>query len=274
MLKKFLQPSIVAVLLAVNMFDLITVDVALAQKAAEASMDEDDIITVNGLNWGAQGWHFSKVVEVKDTLGGNVVGRVVIDRHGIDGFSSSSKHKGFLGGLFGGGSIVQNPFSGPAPGRLVFVSLWGSKIEGCYAELIIQAANTNGQNDQAITRAIIPEKMEIGINGQILELDAPRRATEKAFYKSYTYTTYENNTQSQHPGTWYMTRNLFAIDSQVANILSNAPRQNVKIRITLANNNTQILPIGEKTVGRWKDVYSFNPSCRSPNQMQPGASKR
>lgn len=261
MLKKFLQPSIVALLLAVNILNL-DIGIAIAQKASEASIDEDSLNTVSGLPWGAHGWSFSKVTEVKDTLGGTVVGRVVIDRHGIDHSNS-----GGLSGLF------KNPFSGPAPGKILFVSLWGSKIEGCYAELIIQAATTSGKDNEAITRAIVPEKMEIGIKGQVVELDSQPESSGKRFSQDYTYTTYENNTQLQHPGTWYMTRNLFVIDSNVASILSNAPREKVKVRVTLANNDTEIFPIGEKTVGRWKDAYSFNPSCRAPGRSQRGASK-
>ncbi len=251
MLKKFLQSGFLVMVLALTLANL-AAGVAVAQKASEASLNEDDLDTVNGLPWGARGWPFSKVTDVKDSLVGTVLGRVVIDRHGVDP-----------------SRLIKSPFSGPMPGRIVYVSLWGSNIRGCFAELITHYSTVYDENDEAETQEIVPKKLELGVNGQIVELSPQSGTAEKRFSQNYIYTTYENQTEVEHPGTWYMARNLFRIDSSVVNILSSAPPKEVRARITLANDESIVLPIGEKTVKRWKDAYSFNPHCKSVDQVQP-----
>ena len=265
MLKKFLQSGFLVMVLALTLANL-AAGVAVAQKASEASMNEDDLDTVNGLPWGAKGWPFSKVTDVKDSLVGTVLGRVVIDRHGVDP-SRLIRNDNLVGAVLG--RLIRAPFSGPMPDRIVYISLWGSNSRGCFAELITHYATVYGENDEADTQAIVPKQLELGVNGQIVELSPQSGTAEKRFSQNYTYTTYENGTELEHSGTWYMARNLFRIDSSIASILSSAPPKEVRARITLTNDESIVLPIGEKTVKRWKDAYSFNPHCKSVDQVQP-----
>jgi hypothetical protein len=62
-----------------------------------------------------------------------------------------------------------------------------------------------------------------------------------------------------------MSRQLFAVDATAASILSSAPADNIKARITYADKSSTILPIGQKTVERWQNAYNFNPSCQKTN---------
>lgn len=258
MLKKIWRPTIIAILLALNTLN-VTTNVALAQKASEASIDEDDLNTVQGLSWAASGFPFSKVTDVKDTLAGTVIGKIVIDRHGVD-------HS------YGSG-IISAPFDGPDADKLIYVSLWGSKIEGCYAEFLIQYSTVAGKGDEEVSRAIVPKKLQIGVNGQIIELEPQPGTQPRRFKRDYTYYIYRDNVKYIGRGTWYAARNLFAINSNVASLLGNAPQGKVKVRITLSNDETVVYSIGEKTVARWKYAYGFNPYCMPANKVQPSASQ-
>ncbi len=59
---------------------------AIAEKKPEPppAIAEDDLVTKQGVRWGGQKWPYSKIVEIQDGLVGSPVGRVIIDRHGID----------------------------------------------------------------------------------------------------------------------------------------------------------------------------------------------
>jgi hypothetical protein len=243
--------------------------VAVAQKASEASIDQDRLDTVNGVPWGGSGLPFSKVADIKDSLVGTVLGRVVLDRHGIDRTTASA---GDLGSLIAN-SIIKTPFSYPEPIKLVYVSLWGSNSRGCFAELIIQYSTFAGDDQEKVKQEIVPKQLEIGINGQVVTLNPQPVSADKYSSENYTYSTERNGRDVTLPGTWYMARNLFKVDSSKASILSSAKPEQVKARITLANDQTILFPIGKKTVARWKDAYSYNPYCMPANKVQPGASQ-
>lgn len=211
--------------------------VTFAQRI-EGSIPEDDLNTRKGLPWNGRDYPYSQVLEIKDSLVNSTVGRVVIDRH--------QERAGKLD-LFG------NP---PVPGKLVFVSFWGSKIEGCFADLIIQYA----PSDNLDASAIYPIKLDIGVGNKIVVL-LPQNVKSNVWQTDYTYETSSNGSRVTRSGTWYMARQLFIVDAGIAEGLSQSPSQNAKARITFANGDTLIFPIGAGTVSRWKEAYGFNPSC-------------
>ena len=86
-------------------------------------LEKDDLTIDSSLPWGIKRWPYSKVIEVLD-LAESAYGRIVIDRYGIDESDAP----------------IKQPFSRTKPGKLVFASLWGSNLDGCYVETIVQAA--------------------------------------------------------------------------------------------------------------------------------------
>ncbi|MEO1374380.1 MAG: hypothetical protein AAFW70_08695, partial [Cyanobacteria bacterium J06635_10] len=210
MLKKFLKSGFAIAVLVAAQLNLATGN-AIAQQA-EASLEEDKLDTIRGIRWGGRGLPYSKVTDIKDSLIGNVLGRVVLDRHGIDRSYGST--------------FIKSPFSSPEPVKIVFVSLWGSKIDGCFAELIIQVAPPSQRsNSQASTNALVPKILQLGVNGKIIELVPQASAKPRIYSNNYTYTEYKNDAKLKRSSTWYMARNLFRIDANVANVLRNAPEQ-------------------------------------------------
>ncbi|QLE56448.1 hypothetical protein [Nostoc sp. TCL26-01] len=238
MFSKYLKSSFVAL---VVMSALFSQSIAIAQ----TTIDEDKLDTVNGMPWGGDGLPFDKVAGIKDALVNSSLGKVVIDRHGEDPL----------------GTLFQQPFNGPSPGRFVIVSFWGSKIEGCFVKMVVQKAPTNGEAEIA---EIAPKLIELGIGEQILQLNRSPKAQVRGLKGQYTYTEYANNTKYQRSSTWYMTDTLFDITAEAANLLRNAPAKEVKARLTFDNGDTKIIPIGSGNVKRWQEAFGFNNSCRAP----------
>lgn len=211
----------------------------------EASIGEDALNTNQGMAWAGRGLPFDDIVKIEDSLVKAPLGKVVIDRHGEDP----------LGVLF------KEPFSGPRPGRLAVVSLWGSKVEGCFVQVIVQYAPPNGK---ATLEGLVPQTLEVGINGQILRLKVRTDAKPKGFQGDYSYTEYENGANRQYSSTWYMTDNLFPVTASAAKLLASAPKEKIKARLTFADDTTKIVEIGAKNVDRWKEAYGFNSACTPP----------
>jgi hypothetical protein len=211
---------------------------------AQTSIDEDKLDTVKGMSWAGSGLPFSEVININDTLVNAPLGKVVIDRHGE------------------ASGLLNNPFASPNPGRFVVVSLWGSKIEGCFAQMIVQVAPVNGQAD---LKQLVPQKIELGIGNQILKLTLNPNTKVKRFYANYTYTKYENKVETKYSSTWYMTDTTFAVNADAANLLRNAPAKQVRVRLTFADGDTKVFPIGEGTVKKWQETYGFNSACVAPN---------
>lgn len=209
----------------------------IVAQSIEATIAEDDLVTLEGLPWGGKQWPYSQTVEIQESLVASPVGRVVLDRHGIDRSDSSF--------------LFKRPFSSIEPGKSVFISLWGSKIEGCFAEMIIQVAPKQSISPDKI----VPSLLELGIGNQILQLK-PQQSSSVQSYQ-YTYT----KDQRQYNATWYMVRQLFVIDSNIAKVLSDAKPQTIKARLNFGNNSL-IISLGEETTKRWKYTYGFNPACQ------------
>ncbi len=223
--------------------------------AAAGEISEEKLNTERALRWGGEGLPFDDVLTIKDSLVNSIVGKVTIDRHGED--NSTEENTGLLGGLFNS-LTVRAPFAGPKPGRLTVVTLWGSKEEGCFVKASIHNAPKGGSNNAA---ELVPVKMEIGIGSQVIRLTPAAKSVPKTASSNYTYTEYINSTSVEKSGAMYFSENTFAINGKVADLLRNAPKGNAKVRLTLANGDTKIFPIGEKNVARWKDTYSYNPNC-------------
>ncbi|RCJ40713.1 hypothetical protein A6770_09880 [Nostoc minutum NIES-26] len=237
MLQKFLKSSLFALLLVPALLNL-----CVGSAIAETSIDEDRLDTVDGMRWAGSGLPFDEVVNIKDSLVNSALGKVVLDRHGEDR----------SGGLF------KSPFDSPRPGRFVLVSLWGSKIEGCFVKMIVQSAPPDGQAD---LEDLVPKFIELGIGDQILQLTQSQATKPRGFSGKYTYTVYENNTKYTRSSTWYMTDTSFAISPDAANMLRTAPEKEIRARLTFANGDTKVFPIGKGNVRRWQEAYSFNSSC-------------
>ena len=220
---------------------------ALAKKK-DRSICEDDLTTSSGLRWGgSKKLPFKRVVDIRECLVGTPLGKVTAGRHGKSKAIQVSE-------IFGGRQ--------PYPGEQYFISLWGSKIEGCFVEMIVQDAPADGQ---VKVEKIVPKQLELGIGGQLIQLPAQLSDATKMLSADYTYTRYVSGANREYSSTWYMTRNIFVIDGQILGLLRNAPDGEVKARLTFADNSTQLLKISQQTVKSWDAAFGFNPTCESPD---------
>lgn len=230
------------------------------QAIAQVVIDQDSLNIAKGIPWGAGGFPFSQVANIKDSLVDSIAGKVVIDRHG-DGPSG-------LGG----------PFSNPYPGRFVIVSLWGSNLDGCFLQVVVQKSPDDGQ---AELQQLVPKTLEIGVNNQIIELERNPSTKVRGFKVDYTYTEGGgtsvgnligsllfggNNQPAQNSGkkissNWYMANTLFAVDQGTANLLRSAQPKEIRIRLRFENGDARIIPLGKGTVEKWPEVYGFNSTC-------------
>jgi hypothetical protein len=217
----------------------------------EATIAEDSLNNLQNIPWGGDGFPYSKVVKIEDSLSPEYsVGFAVFDRHGID--QSNTAPLSFL---------AKNPFDSAAPGKEVYISFWGAKAEGCFAEMIIQVAPTSLLDPEKL----VPTLLEVGIGGRVLKLTPQEGVEPKIYSGPYNYLVYDGNTSLTYSSVLYVIKHRFAVNAEAANILMNAPVKEVKAGVTLAGSRV-VFPIGKKTVERWKTVYSVNPTCENLNQ--------
>lgn len=210
-----------------------------------ASIDEE--IATSNLHWGGSKLPYNKLADIKDGLTTEILGKGVLDRHGI-GSGMLSK----IGGVF----------NSPQYGELVFISLWESKTKGCFVEMIVQHSPKSNQTNLGTANSMIPTLLEVGIGKEKIALLPKEKSSISFPPQSYSYNESTGNGYTiTQTGIWYMARNLFVLDANSASILSNAPIKEVKARLTFEDGQTINIPIGEGTVKKWKDVYSFNPKC-------------
>jgi hypothetical protein len=212
---------------------LVVVPAAIASE----TIDEDSLNPQRSLRWAGEGLTFDRVLTIQDTLVAAPVGKVTISRDGHDS-----------------APLFQLPFVGPNPGRITMVSLWGSKIEGCFVRAIVHNAGViEGRN----LPSLVPVKLEMGVNGQIVQLTPNPNSAPQGGVFDYEYT----NNGSQRRGQYTVTDTTFAVNQTVANLLRNARSEQVRVRVTFANGKTQLFALGANSVSQWKEAYSFNPSC-------------
>jgi len=233
------------ILLTAVITTLFTVQSAKAQ--SYPTMNDDDLDLRRGVTWAAGSFPYNQVVNVVDSLTDKVFGRIVPDRHGIQG------------------GIISNPFGSPLPGTVIFVSLWGVTLTGdrppgCYVEYFVQVAPRNGVAD---LNALVPKSLEIRIGSRVIEIEAFRDATKtkRAFNYEYIVTDYETNRKYRYESVWYMTRNIFRLNSSDVRILVNAPEGDVRTRLKFSDDSRTIVPIGSGTVAKWKEAYTLDPTC-------------
>lgn len=219
----------------------------LAQAQNYPTMNDDDLDLRRGVSWAAGSFPYNQVVNVVDSLTDKVFGRIVPDRHGIQG------------------GIISNPFGSPLPGTTIFVSLWGVTLTGdrppgCYVEYFVQHAPRDGRAD---LNALVPKGLEIRIGSRVIELEPFRDATKtkRAFNYDYIVTDYETNRKYRYESVWYMARNLFRLNSSDVRILMNAPEGEVRTRLKFSDDSRTIVPIGGGTVEKWKEAYKLDPTC-------------
>jgi hypothetical protein len=219
-----------ALLLGINGF--VAVPVALA----EDTIDEDSLNLQRGLKWAGSGLTFDRVLTIKDTLVNAPVGKITISRHGHDS-----------------APILQMPFNGPYPGRITMLALWGAKIEGCFVRTIIHNAGVVQGTD---INSFVPVRLEMGVNGQIVKLTPNHKAAPRGGVFDYEY---------QNDGTrraqYTVTDTTFGVNKKVADLMRSARSEPIKVRVTFRGGETQLFDLGGDSVGKWKEAYSFNPSC-------------
>jgi hypothetical protein len=210
---------------------------AIPAARAEDTIDEDSLNLQKGLKWAGDGLAFDRVLTIKDTLVNAPVGKIVISRHGHDS-----------------AAILQMPFAGPYPGRISMLALWGAKIEGCFVRAIIHNAGVvKGDN----IRSFVPVRLEMGVNGQIVKL-SPNNAAPRGGVFDYEYGSGSDKKRAQYT----VTDTTFAVNKKVSELLSSARNEPVKVRVTFQNDDTQIFDLGTSSINKWKEAYSFNPTCK------------
>jgi hypothetical protein len=214
----------------------------------DGAIYEDKLTTGDGLRWGGPSLPYRKAVDIKDSLVNLTLGKVTADRSSEGGSTLVSEL------LFG-------PYYSPTKGKTVVISLWGSKLEGCFLEMIVQHVP---MGDTIDAESISPKLLEMGIGSQLIELPPQSNAKPKIFNQDYSYVVSSGSTQQEISGTWYMSRTLFLVDSGIADILRNAPPGEVRARLTMQNGSKTLVPIKKETVNSWKQAYSFNPTCQNP----------
>jgi hypothetical protein len=209
---------------------------AIPAARAEDTIDEDSLNLQKGLKWAGDGLAFDRVLTIKDTLVNSPVGKIVISRHGHDS-----------------APLFQLPFNGPRPGRITMLALWGAKIEGCFVRAIIHNAGVIKGDS---IRSLVPVRLEMGVNGQIVKL-SPNNASPRGGVFDYQYE--DNGTRSAN---YSVTDTTFAVNKKVADLMAVARNEPVKVRVTFQNDDTQIFDLGTSSITKWKEAYSFNPSCK------------
>jgi hypothetical protein len=215
----------------------------------DGAIYEDKLTTGDGLRWGGPSLPYRKAVDIKDSLVNLTLGKVTADRSSEGGEGTKLSDL-----LFG-------PYNSPTQGRTVVISLWGSKLEGCFLEMVVQHVP---MGDRIDTESIFPKLLEMGIGSQLIELPPQSSVKPKVFSQEYSYTVGSEATKRLISGTWYMTRTLFLVDAGIADILRNAPPAEVRARLTMQNGSKILVPIKKETVASWKKAYSFNPTCQNP----------
>jgi hypothetical protein len=221
---------------------------------AGVDLPEDKLNSEQGLKWGGEGLPSDDVVILRDALVNSVVGKVVIDKHGEDNGSEPG-----IMSIFG----IKSPFAGPNPGRLTIVTLWGSKEEGCFVKAIVHnAPKSEGGNP----KGFVPVKLEVGVGDRVVKLTPTSKGGAKTANSTYTYTkeyTSDYKTAIKAEAPVYFAENTFAVNAKVADLFRNAPKGDAKIRLTFANGDSKIFPVGHRNVARWRDSYDYNSSCQA-----------
>lgn len=224
--------------------------------AQEVTLARREITTERGLLWAAEKWPYNTTVNIEE--GGKLVGRAVLDRHGID-FYEKVDALGTLGGL------IKNPFSGARPWRVVMVSTWSSQTDGCFMELLVQVGlpvESSFRDRQALIPYLVPARVQVQIGNQSpVELSRKRR--EAKFGGPYVYRFYNSTRKNWFVSAWHQARNAFILDSKQAKAMLDAPTGEAKLLVSFPNNIYKFYsyPIGKGTTQRWRDAYSFNPDC-------------
>ena len=210
-------------------------DSATAQ-VIEAEVKKDELKVDSSLPWGIKKWSYGKVIEVRD-LGDSIYGRVVIDRYGKDE----------------SGGVVKEPFSRNKPGKFIFVSMWGSNLDGCQVETVVQIAPKSSIDP----RLTLPTLIEFVVNGERFQL--PHKASNPKII-SYKYNYLDGNNGEQQ-ALWHMNHRIFPISSLQAEKLRAAPIEDIDARMHFGDSKSIPFTIGVDTVERWQDIYSFNSGC-------------
>jgi hypothetical protein len=224
----------------------------------EASIAEYKLNDLQTMPWGGDDFPYSKVTKIEDTLNPEVPkGYLVMDRHGIDE-SGFSKRDPILGRPI----TIREPFSEPAPGKQVYITVWGVTTQGCSADLIMQLAP---KGSKFADKDYLIKEIVMGMGpGRILKLVPPAGSQPKTYRSNYNFSRITNGSvnQESESANFLISKTKLGIGKDEALLLMNAPKRVVKAKIVLAKGEI-IVDIGPKTVERWKTIYSQNPACQN-----------
>jgi len=223
----------------------------------EVTMTEDEITTYGGLGWGAKEWPYNtKINIVKNKGDSQSIGSAVLDRHGIDEPIES------LDALL---SFITTPFAAPNPVRAVFVSTWSARQDGCYMELLVQAAPPPNVTDDKLSIYLIPSKVQLKLGKDIVTLKPKEVGDFRYLQNPLIYRFYSSILKRYIPSNWYMARNRFLVTPQETKFTTDAPSGKVTLLVTFLTGKSYEVPIGAGTTKLWSEVYAFNTTCK-PNQ--------
>ncbi len=221
------------------------------------------ISTRKGLNWAANEWPYNATIVIEE--GGQQVGEAVLDRQGYD-FTNESDPSLLR-------VVIKAPFSSPAPNRLVAVSTWSSRTEGCFMELLIQVSlptSLSGINGRALAPYLVPARVQVDLGKEVITLQ-PKPGSEARYSDPIPY-EYYNIAKGQYiSGFWHQARNEFVVTSKQAKMLLDTPPGKARVILAFPNDlyKTYAYPIGEGTTKRWKEVFGFNDDCKANSPSRP-----
>ncbi|OLP17795.1 hypothetical protein BST81_12045 [Leptolyngbya sp. 'hensonii'] len=240
---------------------------ALAFSTAPASaqipfIEVNKLNTLDGLAWGAPSWIYNATANI-EAFGGGVVGRVVLDRGGIQ-VRAADIYK----------VIFNDPFT-ISPGKIVVVTSWTSRNEGCSMDMVVQIAPYESMSREQAESYLVPRQVDIAVGYQrIVTLKPQTKEGEEKYGKPFrgTYSYYDPTKNKNYNLYWYMGRNIYRISAEDAAKLVSAQPGIAKAQIWFrAETSPYQFEIGEGTVNRWKEVFSYNPSCKPGGAGKPGS---
>lgn len=223
--------------------------IGLGQPAMAEELDiwQRELENLNIQSWGIENWPTQTTISMVNREMNEFRGKVVVSRYGLDDRPDGQP---------------KAPFAGPRPGRSVFLTAWNSNTDGCYMDLVTQAAPPMqpGTQPQPYTQ---PLKVQVKLGDQVetLKLRRDGRVSSPVFYTYYQQNRYL-------PGSWYASRNQFQLSAQQASRLMAAPANQTSLIVTMANGSFSF-PIEPAIIQRWQSVYSFNPNCNGEVATQP-----
>lgn len=221
------------------------------------------VTTRQGLKWAANAWPYNTTVVIEE--GGQEVGRAILDRAGYDFTNKADSSIWRL--------VIKDPFSSPAPNRLVAVSTWSSRTDGCFMELLMQVSlptSLSGVSGRALAPYLVPARVQVEIGKEVITLQ-PKPGFEVGYSNPIPYEYYNIAQKRYISGFWHQARNEFVVTSKQAKLFLDTPPGKTRVILAFPNNlyKTYAYSIGEGTTSRWKEAFNFNDDCKANSPSKP-----